>query len=73
MYKKRINRCLDLMKKHDTNVLILTKPSNMYYLTGDGRLCAHVMVTEEGKVAMGVPQTDTEDINVFDSRKNVFS
>lgn len=62
VYEKRVNRCLDLMKKHSINALILTKPSNMFYLTGDGRLCAYVMVTEEGKVAMGVPQTDIEDV-----------
>ena len=42
--------------------LILTKPSNMFYLTGDGRLCAYAMVTKGGKVALGVPQTDVEDV-----------
>jgi hypothetical protein len=34
----------------------------MFYLTGDGRLCAYAMVTREGKIAMGVPQTDIEDV-----------
>ncbi len=44
------------------DVLLLTKPSNMYYLTGDGRLCAYVMISVDGQVAVGVPQTDEEDV-----------
>jgi len=51
-----------MMKAEGCDVLLLTKPSNMYYLTGDGRLCAYVMVTRDGKVAMGVPRTDVEDV-----------
>lgn len=61
-YERRITRCTELMKENGFDALILTKPSNMYYLTGDGRLCAYAMVTKEGKVAMGVPQTDIEDV-----------
>jgi Xaa-Pro aminopeptidase len=34
----------------------------MLYLTGDGRLCAYAMVTREGHVALGVPQTDVADV-----------
>ena len=62
VYEKRIARCTDLMQKHGLDALILTKPANMFYLTGDGRLCAYAMVTKEGKVAMGVPQTDIVDV-----------
>jgi Xaa-Pro aminopeptidase len=50
------------MKEAGINALLLTKPSNMFYLTGDGRLCAFAMITKEGKVALGVPQTDVEDV-----------
>jgi Xaa-Pro aminopeptidase len=50
------------MKEAGFNALLLTKPSNMFYLTGDGRLCAYAMITLEGEVAMGVPQTDVEDV-----------
>jgi Xaa-Pro aminopeptidase len=42
--------------------LLLTKPANMFYLTGDGRLCAYAMITQDGKVALGVPMTDLEDV-----------
>lgn len=61
-YETRVARCTKLMKEYDFGVLILTKPANMFYLTGDGRLCAYAMITRDGKVAMGVPQTDINDI-----------
>src|SRR4030042_227216 len=61
-YKDRIRRCCLLMKEAGLNVLLLTKPSNMFYLTGDGRLCAYAMITQDGKVALGVPQTDVMDV-----------
>jgi Xaa-Pro aminopeptidase len=51
-----------MMKEHGLHVLLLTKPSNMFYLTGDGRLCAYAMITQDGKVAIGVPKTDIEDV-----------
>jgi Xaa-Pro aminopeptidase len=50
------------MKGHGLDALLLTKPSNMAYLTGDGRLCAYALVTQEGKVALGVPSTDVDDV-----------
>ncbi len=50
------------MKEVELSVLLLTKPSNMFYLTGDGRLCSYTMITQDGKVAMGVPQTDIMDV-----------
>ena len=61
-YPERLKRCSRLMKETDLNVLLLTKPSNMFYLTGDGRLCAYAMITQDGKVALGVPQTDVMDV-----------
>lgn len=50
------------MKDEKLDALLLTRPANMFYLTGDGRLCAYAMITNEGKVALGVPQTDVEDV-----------
>ena len=61
-FQKRLKRCSQLMESADLEALLLTKPSNMFYLTGDGRLCAYALVTREGKVALGVPQTDIEDV-----------
>jgi len=51
------------MKEHGIDVLLLTKPANMFYLTGDGRLCAFAMVSQEGRVALGVPSTDVDDVS----------
>lgn len=61
-YRERLTRCASLMKTAGLDVLILTKPANMFYLTGDGRLCAYAMITRDGQVALGVPQTDVEDV-----------
>lgn len=61
-YQKRLAKCGQLMQEAGIDVLVLTKPSNMFYLTGDGRLCAYAMVTKDGKVALGIPQTDVEDV-----------
>jgi len=54
-HQERLKRCSRLMKEAGLDALLLTKPSNMFYLTGDGRLCAYAMITREGKVALGVP------------------
>jgi len=61
-HQERLKRCSHLMKEAGLDALLLTKPSNMFYLTGDGRLCAYAMITREGKVALGVPSTDLEDV-----------
>ncbi len=61
-HQRRLARCGKLMKAAGLNVLILTKPANMAYLTGDGRLCAYAMITQGGQVALGVPVTDVEDV-----------
>jgi len=69
-FQNRIERCTSIMKAEGYNILLLIKPSNMYYLTGDGRLCAYAMVTHDGKVAIGVPKTDIDDVKrsaYFDS------
>jgi Xaa-Pro aminopeptidase len=61
-YQERLQRCGQLMQTAGIDVLILVKPANMHYLTGDGRLCAYAMITKELQVVMGVPQTDIEDV-----------
>jgi Xaa-Pro aminopeptidase len=61
-YQARLEKCGHLMEEASLDALLLTKPANMFYLTGDGRLCAYAMVTQDGKVALGVPSTDVEDV-----------
>ncbi len=62
LYKERIKKCNNLMKEAGLDVILLAKPANMFYLAGDGRLCAYAMITAKGEVALGVPQTDVEDV-----------
>jgi transcriptional regulator with PAS, ATPase and Fis domain len=50
------------MKAASPDVLLHTKPSNMFCLTGDGRLCAYAKIPQEGKVALGDPQIDVKDV-----------
>src|SRR5512138_1758387 len=64
-YPGRIAKCCEHMRHLGIDVLLLTKPSNMFYLTGDGRLCAYTMITRDGKVALGVPVTDIEDVKAL--------
>ncbi len=59
------------MKEEGFDALLLTKPANMFYLTGDGRLCAFAIITCDGKVAIGVPQTDIEDVKHAASFDNI--
>ena len=61
-HQDRLKRCSGLMKESGLDALLLTKPANMFYLTGDGRLCAYAMITQQGKIALGVPSTDVEDV-----------
>ncbi len=69
LYRRRVEKCTQLMKEAGIDLLLLTKPSNMFYLAGDGRLCAYTMITGDGSVAIGVPKTDVDDVTesaVFD-------
>jgi len=61
-YKERLDKCSQLMKEAGLDAILLAKPANMFYLTGDGRLCAFAMITKDGYIALGVPQTDVEDV-----------
>lgn len=65
VYRERIRKCVGLMQQQQLDVLLLTKPANMQYLTGDGRLCAFTMITREGKVGLGVPSTDVKDVTAL--------
>ena len=61
-YQKRLALCGHLMREAGLDALLLTKPANMFYFTGDGRLCAYALITHDGKVALGVPSTDVADV-----------
>lgn len=61
VFKERIKRAGELMEKAGLDAVLLTKPQNMAYLLGDGRLCAFAIVARSGTNYVGVPKTDLED------------
>ncbi len=73
VFSKRVTNCSKAMKREGQDVLLLTKPSNMYYFTGDGRLCAFVMISSDQQVGIGVPQTDVEDVTDLAYFDNILS
>jgi len=61
-FRQRLKRAGALMEAAGLDALLLTKPQNMMYLVGDGRLCAFAVVTKEGATYVAVPKTDLEDV-----------
>jgi Xaa-Pro aminopeptidase len=61
-HEERLKKACRLMEEAGIDVLLLSKPANMFYLTGDGRLCAFAMITRDGQVGLGVPMTDVADV-----------
>lgn len=62
VFKERIRRAGELMEKAGLNAILLTKPQNMTYLVGNGRLCAFAIIARSGATYVGVPKTDIEDM-----------
>jgi len=62
IFKERLKRASMLMEGAGFDAILLTKPQNMMYLVGDGRLCAFTIVTKQGVTYVGVPKTDLEDV-----------
>jgi len=60
-FKQRVRRAGELIEKAGLDAILLTKPQNMTYLVGDGRLCAFAIVARTGATYVGVPKTDVED------------
>jgi len=57
VYAERVRRASSLMAKAELDAVLLTKPQNMLYLAGDGRLCAFTIVSKTGATYVGVPKT----------------
>jgi len=62
IFKERVRRAGALMEGAGLDAVLLTKPQNMMYLAGDGRLCSFTIVSKEGATYVGVPKTDLEDV-----------
>lgn len=61
VFKDRIRRAGELMEKAGLGAILLTKPQNITYLLGNGRLCAFAIIARSGENFVGVPKTDVED------------
>lgn len=72
VFKERLARAATLMKEAGLDAILLTKPQNMLYLVGDGRLCAFTIVTKEGLTFVGVPKTDLEDVKQSCASDRIF-
>jgi Xaa-Pro aminopeptidase len=59
------------MEAAGLDALLLTKPQNMVYLVGDGRLCAFTIVSRKGETYVGVPKTDLGDVKASCSSEHI--
>lgn len=62
IFKERLKRASVLMNKAGLDAVLLTKPQNMMYLVGDGRLCSFAIMARTGDTYVGVPNTDLDDV-----------
>jgi len=72
VFKDRLTRATRLMREAGLDAILLTKPQNMLYLVGDGRLCAFTIVTKEGLTFVGVPKTDLEDVKQSCASEHIY-
>lgn len=61
VFRERIRRAGELMEKAGLDAILLTKPQNMTFLLGNGKLCAFAIIARGGASYVGVPKTDVED------------
>lgn len=80
-YQARWQRAAALMEQQGIDALILMKPANLAYLTGDGRPCALALLTRNSECIVSVPACDLEsmrrvsaatDIRTFESEAEMF-
>jgi len=62
IYQERLRKSNRLLKAAGPDALLHIKASNMFCLTGDGRLCAYAKTLQEGKVAAGDSQPNVKDV-----------
>jgi len=64
-FSERMRRVGGLMETAGLDAILLTKPQNIAYLVGDGRLCAFATISKVGVTYVGVPKTDVEDVKKY--------
>ena len=80
-FEARWARAGNLMRTHGIDALFVMKPTNLAYLTGDGRPCALGLLTADGRFIVTVPACDlpsvrtmshATDIHAFRSEEEMF-
>lgn len=61
-YAARWQRAAALMEQEDVDALLLMKPANLAYFTGDGRPCALALLTRTLRCVVAVPACDLSSI-----------
>jgi Xaa-Pro dipeptidase len=59
-----------LMRAHGIDAMFLMKPTNLAYLTGDGRPCALGLLTSTGRFIVAVPECDLASVRAASRRKD---
>jgi Xaa-Pro aminopeptidase len=70
-FRERVGRAASLMQAAGLEAILLTKPQNMAYLVGDGRICAFTVVSKTGATYYGVPKTDLEDVKKSSASEHI--
>lgn len=80
-YKARWKRAAVLMEQEGIDAMVLMKPANLAYITGDGRPCALALLTRTLHCIVAVPACDlasvrrssaATDIRVFQNEEEMF-
>ena len=71
VFRERARRAAALIEAAGLEAILLTKPQNMAYLVGDGRLCAFTIVSKRGATYYGVPKTDLQDVKKSSASKHI--
>lgn len=72
-FKARWSRAAALMETHGIDALFVMKPTNLAYLTGDGRPCALGLLTTSGKFVVAVPECDVPSMRALSHATDIRS
>ena len=70
-FKARWKRAAHLMKEKGIDALILMKPANLSYFTGDGRPCALALFSSSLECVVSVPTCDFRDVSASSAATDI--
>lgn len=72
-FESRWSRAAALMETNGIDALFVMKPTNLAYLTGDGRPCALGLLTTSGKFVVAVPECDVPSVRALSHATDIRS